>query len=143
MEKSIFATSLCCIDGRIQIAIHDFLRQIYGVHYIDTITEPGINKVLAEREDVLTINSLYKKVRASIEFHQSNLIAVVGHYDCAANPVNKALHIQQVSKSIDFLKEWLLPGNPEIIGLWVNDNWEATLIANSFEGNFRKRPLSV
>ena len=69
MERSIFATSLCCIDGRIQIGIHDFLRQNYGVYYIDTITEPGVNKILAEMEDVYTINSLYQKVLASIEFH--------------------------------------------------------------------------
>ncbi len=143
MERSIFATSLCCIDGRIQIGIHDFLRQNYGVYYIDTITEPGVNKILAEMEDVYTINSLYQKVLASIEFHQSNLIAVVGHYDCAANPVSKELHIQQILKSIEFLKKLNLPGNPEIIGLWVNDNWEATLIANSFEGKKRKGLLSV
>ena len=143
MARSIFATSLCCIDGRIQIGSHDFLRKNYGVHYIDTITEPGVNKILAEMEDVFTINSLYQKLLASIAFHQSNLIAVVGHYDCIANPVNKELHIQQVLKSIEILKKMQLPGNPEIIGLWVNENWEATLIPNSFEEEQGKEPLSI
>lgn len=133
MEKVIFATSLSCIDGRIQLPIHNFLRAKYRVHYIDTITEPGVNKILAEMGNIYTVNAIYQKVIASIEFHQSNLIAVAGHYDCAANPVSQDLHILQVLKSIDVLRKWGFPGNPQIIGLWVGANWEATLIEGSSE----------
>ena len=62
----------------------------------------------------LQLTPFTKKLLASIAFHQSNLIAVVGHYDCIANPVNKELHIQQVLKSIEILKENATPRNPEI-----------------------------
>lgn len=142
MQKGIFATSLSCIDGRIQLPLHKFIQKNYEVHYIDTITEPGINKILAEGENIVTINSLYHKILLSLKTHQSKLVTITGHYDCAANPVAKELHIAQVLQAIANLQAWNLPGTPKIIGLWVDHDWQVVPIENPLQIN-GKRPLSI
>jgi hypothetical protein len=48
MKKHKFATALNCMDGRVQITIIEFLKKKFKVDYVDMITEPGIDKILAE-----------------------------------------------------------------------------------------------
>ncbi|HEX6967686.1 MAG TPA: carbonic anhydrase, partial [Micromonosporaceae bacterium] len=42
-----FATVLTCIDGRIQRPLDEWVRQRLDVEYVDTITEPGPDAVVA------------------------------------------------------------------------------------------------
>ena len=109
------------MDGRIQGPIQDYLKGTYNVKYVDTITEPGPCKIIAENKDKSTINSILQRVKISVDIHKSNLIAISGHYDCAGNPCEEKNQKEQIKQSIDYLKN-LYP-NVEIIGLWVDGNW--------------------
>lgn len=117
-----FGTSIHCIDGRIQEPIIKYLKDNYSVAYVDTITEPGPCKILAENKDNITINSIMQRAKISIDKHDSKLIAISGHYDCAANPCNEETQRRQIEQSIKFLRSRY--PDVDIIGLWIDDNWQ-------------------
>ena len=117
-----FCTSIHCMDGRIQEPIQEYLKSSYNVKYVDTITEPGPCKIIAENKDINAINSILQKVKISINVRKSNLIAISGHYDCAGNPCEEEVQKGQIKQSIEYFKN-VYP-NTEIIGLWINNNWK-------------------
>ena len=117
-----FCTSIHCMDGRIQEPLIKYLKENYGITYVDTITEPGPCKVLAENKDKVIINSILKRLEISIYNHGSQLIAVSGHYDCAGNSCGEEIQKKQIKKSVEHLKS-VVP-EMEIIGLWVDQNWK-------------------
>ncbi|WP_306345884.1 carbonic anhydrase [Clostridium sp. BSD9I1] len=67
----------------------------------------------------LEIERLREKVIVSITAHNSNVVAVVGHYDCAANPVSDCKHFCDILASTDIVKSWRLP--VRVVGLWVDE----------------------
>jgi hypothetical protein len=121
MNFEKFATSINCIDGRIQIPVSNWIKQKYFVDYVDVISHPGSDKVIGEKiiEGIAEIKS---KVLVSINAHNSKLIVISGHHDCAGNPVSKEMHMTQIKKSINLIKSWDYPVT--VIGIWVNDKWE-------------------
>ena len=118
MVDGKFATSITCMDGRIQIPIIEWIKRNYDVNFVDTITEPGIDKKISE---VSIFESIKIKTEISINAHKSSIIFISGHYDCAGNPVSDDEHKSNIKKGVEVIKEW----NPKIpvVGLWVNDNW--------------------
>lgn len=120
--KEEFAAAITCIDGRAQQPIIDYMKNKYGIKYLDMITEAGPNKIVADQQDMIVINSIKKKLDISISVHGSKVIAVVGHYDCAGNPVGEEEHIEYIRSAVNNVKAWGL--NVEVIGLWVNHEWQ-------------------
>lgn len=119
MEKiRKFGTAVNCIDGRVQTPVSEWLQHHAHVKYVDMITFPGADQVLAsgDREKIIRIA---EKIKVSIEAHQSNVLAVVGHFDCAANDVTIEEHKKQVSKGVELIKSWKL--GVRVIGLYVNE----------------------
>ena len=110
------------MDGRIQEPIIKYLKENYGIIYVDTITEPGPCKIVAENENKISVNSIMERVSVSVTKHGSKLIAISGHYDCAGNPCDEDLQKKQVKESIKHLKN----NFPEIkiIGLWIDNEWK-------------------
>jgi len=86
-----FCTSIHCMDGRIQLPIIEYLEENYNITYVDTITEPGPCKILAENANKNSVNSIIERVKISINKHNSKLIAISGHYNCAGNPYNEEI----------------------------------------------------
>ncbi len=121
-----FCTAITCMDGRIQLPVNLFLQKYFGAEYIDTITEPGPNRILAERNNLATVRAIIKRADISINKHQSKSVAVVGHYDCAGNPVTKEKQIEQIKEAITFLRQTY--NEIDIIGLWVDKNWAVNLV---------------
>ena len=121
MAEGKFGTAINCIDGRVQIPINSWLKDKFSLDYIDTVTEPGVDKITSNNDDQKN-EEIKSKVQISINAHGSSLIAVAGHHSCAGNPVSKEEHIEQIKKSIDTIKSWNL--SAKIIGLWVNDKWQ-------------------
>ena len=119
MATGIFGTSLCCMDGRIQMALTSWIKEKFSVDYVDTITEPGMDKILCSNQSLDNIKS---KVEISVNAHKSKLIVISGHHDCAGNPVSKEEHISQISKDVEVVNSWNLGIN--VVGVWVNDNWQ-------------------
>lgn len=112
-----FATAITCMDGRAQMPVFDFVSTYYKVDYVDMVTEPGPNRILAEGVDAQRLMTIFERVRISLECHDSQGMAVTGHADCAGNPVSESeqtVHTQQAVQAIRLR----YPDVP-VIGLWV------------------------
>ncbi|MDH3360890.1 MAG: hypothetical protein OEL56_01775 [Nitrosopumilus sp.] len=118
MVNGKFATSITCMDGRIQIPIIEWIKKNYDVDFVDTITEPGVDKKISEDS---VFKSIKTKAEISINAHKSSMIFISGHYDCAGNPVSNDEHKLHIKKGVEMIKKW----NSEIsvVGLWINDKW--------------------
>ena len=118
MVEGKFATSITCMDGRIQIPLTNWIKENYSVDYVDTITEPGVDKKIAEDAD---LESIKAKAAISINAHKSELIVISGHFDCAGNPVSDEQHISHIKKGMEVISSWNL--GVKVIGVWVDDTW--------------------
>jgi hypothetical protein len=123
MSYGSFATAINCMDGRTQIPVIDYIRKKYKVDFVDMITEPGPIKVLAENTDKSTIESIKRRVEISTGKHGSVHIVIVGHDDCAGNPVEKETQLKQIIESIWTVRSWRL--RAETLGLWIDEEWAA------------------
>ncbi len=94
MAEGKFATSVTCMDRRIQIPLANWTKENSSV---DAVTEPGIDKTVAENLDP---DSVKRKINISINAHKSELIMISGHYSCAGNPVSNEEHIAQIKKGV-------------------------------------------
>jgi len=123
MVEGKFATSVSCIDGRIQIPLAKWIKENYSVDYVDTITEPGVDKTITENS---VFESIKTKVSISINAHKSELVVLSGHYDCAANQVSNEDHIELIKKGIEVISSWNL--GTKVIGVWVDDSWNVNTV---------------
>jgi len=121
-----FCTAISCMDGRIQLPVFMYLQKHYNAEFVDTVTEAGPNLILAERNNLTTVRSIIKRVDISINNHQSKGIAVIGHHDCAGNPVAKERQIEEIKEAISFLRQTY--NKIDIIGLWIDEHWDVNLI---------------
>ena len=122
-----FAAAINCIDGRVQKLIAEYIEKNFSVDYVDMITEPGPNKILSENEDINVIESLKKKVEISIKKHNSQIIAIVGHYDCAVNPESEDVQKEQLRKAVSVIVSWGFPVK-KIVALWLDDNFKPSIV---------------
>lgn len=118
MSEGKFATAINCMDGRTQLPVNDWMKKEYHVDYVDTITEPGPIRILADNRDV---ESIKKRVLISVNKHGSKNVAIVGHHDCAGNPVDKATQLSHIEGAVKTVRSWGLGVN--IVGLWVDERW--------------------
>ena len=105
------------MDGRTQEPVRQLLIKEFGVDYVDTITEPGPLKYLAEGANPAVLEQLKLRLDISWNKHNSRVIAVVGHAECAGNPVDKDTHLAQMGVAIEAIKKWGFDG--EVFGIWV------------------------
>ena len=117
------ATCLNCMDGRVQLPVLTWIKANYPVDFVDVITEAGMDVVLAKQED---ISEVLRSIKVSVDLNKSTRLFVVGHYDCRGNPVDEKHHRQEIIDAVNRLKP-LWPAQ-EVIGLWVNDLWQAQLV---------------
>lgn len=126
MDKG-FVTSINCMDGRAQKPVIEYLEKNFGARYVDMITEPGPNKLIAEGTDEALIENLKKKVGISVEKHLSDLIVIAAHHDCAGNPVSEEAQKEHLKKAIEVVSSWNFPVK-KIIALWLDENFNPTII---------------
>ena len=117
-----FATVINCIDGRTQTPVIDYMKTKFSVNFVDVITEPCPVRVIAEQRSAFQVYSIQQRLMFSQEKHASRYLAVVAHHDCAANPVEKGKQLEQLRQSLNYISLWGFKG--EVVGLWVNENWE-------------------
>jgi len=111
-----FGTIINCIDGRVQAPAAEWLKNTYHLAYVDTITEPGPDKAMVEGPRG-RIEEIEQAVRISVNAHLSPIVAIAGHDECAANPVDKATHLKQIKEAVKAIESWNLP--VKVVGLWV------------------------
>ena len=122
-SEKTFACAINCMDGRVQDAVKNYMKENYGVDWVDQITEPGPNKILCECKDCDkgVIDDIKKRVDISVNHHGSKVIAIVGHFGCAGNPAEKDVQIEQLKKCKEAVEAFGFPA--EVILLWVNGDW--------------------
>jgi hypothetical protein len=128
MAKGSFATTINCMDGRTQLPVNEWMRGKFGVDYVDTITEPGPNGILARNQEEL-VRSIRNRVLISVNGHGSRVIALIGHHDCAGNPGPKQMQVDHVMKGLDVIRSWDLP--VRLLGLWVGEDWKVEALFDS------------
>jgi len=116
-----FGTVINCMDGRVQLQVNEYLRDLWGVDHVDTITEPGPDGILGDRRPEILVGSILDRVAISIEKHGSRNVALVAHADCAGNPGDRACHMAQVARALHLLGERF--PDAAVIGLWVGPDW--------------------
>jgi carbonic anhydrase len=118
MPQHKFATAITCIDGRVQQPISDWMKLNTNLQYVDLVTEPGPDKVLSSGPANL-VEDILRRVAFSVRHHQSPVVAVTGHYDCAANDADKAEHFDQILDGVRVVLSRQL--NVRVLGLWLNE----------------------
>jgi hypothetical protein len=110
------------MDGRVQRSVYDWVATTAGADYVDMVTEPGPDGILADGTSPL-VDSIQNRVRISVEKHGSRFVAVVSHGDCAGNPVSKAEHFTHLKAALDRVQSWGF--NAKIVGLWIDsESWQ-------------------
>lgn len=128
MAEGSFATVINCMDGRTQIPLNEWMRKEFDLDYVDTITEPGPNGILAKGEGPL-VDSIKDRVEISVNGHGSRVIVLVGHYDCAGNPGPREMQDDHVMKGLKVIGSWNYPAR--ILGVWVGEDWNVEVIFDS------------
>ena len=127
MSDKKFATAVNCMDGRTQIPVAEWMKKNFKVDYVDAVTEPGPIKIISEFKDIPNIANIKKRVEISVSRHRSKFVAVVGHFDCAGNPVDKNTQVIQIADAVKKIKTWGF--DVQVVGLWVDEYWKVSKIA--------------
>lgn len=124
MEKLKFATAFSCMAGEIIENVLNFMRREYGVDYVDFITEPGINRVLANSHDIppVLLRKFGKNMKTSVIEKGSEIVAIVGHEGCLGNPHRREIQIQHLKESEKTVRLFGCEGIKKIPLLWVPSN---------------------
>jgi len=124
MSDDLFATAINCMDGRTQECVAAYLKERFGVRWVDMITEPGPDGLLASGNGA-ALESIRRRVLISVEKHHSRGIAVVGHDDCAGNQVTEGAHRQMIAFGATLVRSWVkIP----VVGLWVPKGWNRVVV---------------
>jgi len=127
MSKT-FATAINCMDGRAQKPVSEYIQKNFKVDYVDMITEPGPNKILSEAKDINIIESLRSRVEISVTKHNSQIIVIAAHYDCAGNPTDEDTQKKDLRNAIDTIASWGFPIK-KIFALWLDDNFKPSVVS--------------
>ena len=127
-SKNTFACAINCMDGRVQDAVKNYIKKIYKVDYVDMVTEPGPNKILADNQNSAVIENIKKRVGISAEHHGAKVVAIVGHFGCAGNPTEKEEQVKHLQKAGKTVESFGL--GVKITLLWVESDWKTVQVIN-------------
>lgn len=116
-----FCTAIKCVDGRTHTPVISFLTERFQCDYVDFVTEPGVNRIIAENLDDTAVASIVRRVDISVQKHQSRGIAISSHADCAGNPAPEDEQRTHTIAAVKYIRTQF-PSVP-VIGLWVDANW--------------------
>ncbi len=111
------------MDGRVQDAVKNYMKENYSVDYVDIVTELGPNKILADNADKIIIENIKKRVEVSVNHHGSKVVAIAGHFGCAGNPAEKEVQMGHLKRAEEVVKSFGF--DVELVLLWVDGNWQA------------------
>lgn len=127
LDDPKFATAINCIDGRVQLPVINFIKETYQIDYVDMITEPGADLLMATRNPD-KLPSIKERVKLSLKVRNSELVFLVAHGDCLGNPVSADEHLGHLRRGMECLRGWEL--DADIVGLYVTDkDWSVEVFA--------------
>jgi len=112
------------MDGRVQLPVINYLRERFDVPHVDSVTEAGPVRVLAEDGESFEKSSILRRVDISVNKHGSKVIAVAAHVDCAGNPADDATQREQLDASVRLLAA-NFPATT-VMGLWLDAEWSVS-----------------
>lgn len=121
-----FCTAINCLDGRIQEPVVAFLKDHFGVKYVDMVTEAGPVQYLADDQEGQITDSILKRVELTIIRHNPVGIGIMAHYDCLGNPVSEEIQKRQLRDARRFLRGKF--GGESIEIFWVDSNWQVNIV---------------
>ena len=116
-----FCTAINCMDGRTQLPVIHFIQTRFAAEYVDLITEPGPNAILAQDPYGATARYIENRLRISIRNHQSVGIAIAAHHDCAGNPADDNQQKNQTLAAARLLRRKYT--SIPVIALWIDQTW--------------------
>ena len=120
----MYCTLICCMDGRFNMAVNEYIRVKYGYVYVDTITDAGpVSKIISESylKDIED-----KIVLISINKHKSNRIFIAGHHDCAGCPVDDDTQKTYIERAVDIIKADLPDVN--VTGMFIDGDFNIKIV---------------
>lgn len=106
-----FATALNCMDGRTQEKAFAYVKELFGVDFVDMITEPGKDGLLAGTHSVVEADEILartewirQKAEISAKGHGSSQVVIFGHCGCAGNVTDlegHKEHLKAAKKTVD------------------------------------------
>lgn len=123
-----FAVRIGCIDGRTHEAVIDFVKKKFKVNHVDMVTHPGAIKILNNFWSFFARRRLKKSVFVSRTKHESEILIISAHYECAGNPVSPNVQQEQLKKGFELVQKW---GFKTVVAIWVNHNWQVEVICQS------------
>jgi len=126
MHHGTFTTIINCMDGRVQEAGNNFMKQTSDCDYVDVITEAGPNKILADNNRRHIVENIFARLDVSVFSHGSKVIAVAGHYDCAGNPADKSTQNVDTIKAAKLIKSKY--PDKKVLGLWIDKDFKTVEI---------------
>jgi len=119
-----FCAAINCMDGRVQEPVINHLKRRFQVKFVDMITESGPIRFLSTETDPVKVNSILERVEVSIIKHDVSAIAVIGHHDCAGNPMSRDVQVDQLRSAVSMLREKF--AGCEVAAFYVEDDWTVT-----------------
>jgi len=135
MSEGTFATAINCMDGRTQLPVIEYMKETCGVDYVDTITEPGPDGILGDKKDLTLVESIRRRVEISVQKHGSKNVAIVAHHDCAGNPVDPKVHLDQAERAVELVRSWGF--GCEVVALWLGEDFKVHLIDDALKAEIR------
>jgi len=117
-----FASAINCVDGRTQLPVIEWMKRECGVDYVDSITEPGPVRILADAADAPALDSIRRRLSISVTRHGSTRVAIVAHADCAGNPVDRETQLGQLRSAATTVAAWGF--GVRVYLLWLGDSWQ-------------------
>jgi hypothetical protein len=73
------------------------------------------------------LGSVRSRLLISLNKHGSETLVIVGHDDCAGNPVSREVHFTHIRKAVEVVRDWNLTIK-EIVGIWVDKEWQVSKV---------------
>ncbi|MBN2465275.1 hypothetical protein JXD38_06600, partial [candidate division WOR-3 bacterium] len=112
---------------RTQLPVIEWARREYGADYVDSITEPGPVRILAEGTDADALASIRRRLDISVGRHGSCHVAIVAHADCAGNPADKQTQLGQLRAAAALVSSWEL--NVQVDLVWLGEDWQVEQVS--------------
>ena len=145
MAHGKFILVIDCMDGRVQPLSRAIVDKHFGPDYlVDNVALAGPDGLLAIADANLPsagpitptntiIEAIQKEIAISLDKHGAFGVVLIGHQDCAGNPVEEAQHLADIKKSVDWIKRTMqnqgLPAMP-VLGAYAfmaDDGWSYRL----------------
>jgi hypothetical protein len=101
----------------------EYVKARYRLNYVDMVAEAGPIGILSGSSECVIAKSIRKRVETSITKRNNKIIAVVAHYGCAGNPIERDAQLEQMRTAVRVVESW--DYKARVIGLWVDEIWAA------------------